>query len=73
MEYSLSSPVMAASCQKDRESSNCSVPGAGCLHSSSLVRESWGIPGKLLIFSLLWNPREVGYDTDKGMLQQQRR
>jgi hypothetical protein len=31
----------------------------GCLYSSSLVLESWWVPGELLVFSLGWSYAEI--------------
>lgn len=38
----------------------CSVPESRCLCSLSLGLESQGGPTELPVFSLLWNPKEVG-------------
>lgn len=55
---------------ESQESGNFSIREARCLISPNLVLKAPGFPGELLVFSLCWNPGEVGSHISEEMQQQ---
>lgn len=66
-------PALAVPCHKGQRSGNYLVHKSGCLISSSLILEFWGMPRELLVSVLHWNPEDVDSNTNRGMSQQQDR
>ena len=64
---------MAISLQKGQGSESFLDHETGSLTSTNLAMQSQECPRELLIFSLHWNPEEVGSNTSKRMSQEQDR
>lgn len=52
-----------------RESGSFSIHEVGYLMSPNLALKSWMFPGELQVFSLCWDPEEVGSNISEGMPQ----
>lgn len=59
---------MSISLQKGQKAGGCLGYAPAC--SPSVVLESQRTPGMLLVFSLCWNPEEVGPNSGEGMPHQ---